>query len=75
MLLLIFLILFFGTYFGLKIKKRNNNIDNNLDNDILDYNNGSVLVNGKLINYSFKATYQTKNNNEKIKLMNYLPNN
>jgi len=74
LLLLIFLILFFGIYFGLKIKKRNNNIDNNLDNDILDYNNGSVLVNEKQIKYSFKATYQTKENNEKIKLMNYIPN-
>ena len=71
MLLLIFLILFFGTYFGLKIKKRNNNIDNNLDNDFLDSNDDSILVNGKQIKYSFKATYQTKKENE---IMNYLPN-
>ena len=78
LLLLIFLILFLGIFFGLRIKKRHNNIDNNLDNnldnDFLDYNNGSVFVNGKLIKYSFKATYQTKKNNEKIKLMNYIPN-
>ena len=55
-------------------KKRHNNIDNNIDNDFLDYNNGSVFVNGKQRKYSFKATYQTKENNEKIKLMNYIPN-
>ena len=60
LLLLIFLILFLGIFFGLRIKKRHNNIDNNLDNDFLDYNNGSILVNGKQIKYSFKATYQTK---------------
>ena len=74
LLLLIFIILFLGIFFGLRTKKRNNNIDNNLDNDFLDCNNGSVLVNGKLINYSFKAIYQTKKDNEKIQLMNYLPN-
>ena len=78
MLLLIFLILFLGIYFGLQIKKRDknneNSIDNNLDNDFLDCNNGSVLVNGRQIKYSFKATYQTKSDNEKIKLMNYIPN-
>lgn len=50
----------FRHFFGLRIEKRHNNIDNNLDNDFLDYNNGSVFVNGKLIKYSFKATYQTK---------------
>ena len=74
LLLLIFLILFLGIFFGLRIKNRHNNIDNNLDNDFLDYNNGSVFVNGKQIKYSFKATYQTKAKNEKIKLMNYIPN-
>ena len=74
LLLLIFLILFLGIFFGLRIKKRHNNVDNNLDNDFLDYNNGSILVNGKQIKYSFKATYQTKKDNEKIKLMNYIPN-
>lgn len=74
LLLLIFLILFLGIFFGLRIEKRHNNIDNNLDNDFLDYNNGSILVNGKQIKYSFKATYQTKKDNEKIKLMNYIPN-
>ena len=78
LLLLIFLILFLGIFFGLRIKTRhnniNNNLENNLDNDFLDYNNGSILVNGKQIKYSFKATYQTKKDNEKIKLMNYIPN-
>jgi len=86
LLLLIFLSLFLGIYFGLRIKKRNKNIgnnidnnldknlDNNLDNDFLDCNEGSVLVNGKCIKYSFKATYQTKKDNEKIQLMNYIPN-
>ena len=51
-----------------------NNNENNLDNDSLDNNDNSVLVNGKQIKYSFKATYQTKKDNEKIKLMNYIPN-
>ena len=78
LLLLIFLILFLGIFFGLRIKTRhnniNNNLENNLDNDFLDYNNGSILVNGKQIKYSFKSTYQTKKDNEKIKLMNYIPN-
>ena len=69
LLLLFLLCLFLGLYFGLKSKKRDNNknnIDNNLDNDFLDCNDDSVLVNGKCIKYSFKATYQTKTNNEKI---------
>ena len=75
--MLFLLCLFLGIYFGLKSKKRDNNknnIDNNLDNDFLDCNDDSVLVNGKCIKYSFKATYQTKTNNEKNKLMNYIPN-
>ena len=75
LLLLIFLILFLGIFFGLKIKKRDNNIDNNnLDNELLNCDDGYVLANGKCIKYSFKATYQTKSDNAKIKLMNYIPN-
>ena len=70
LLLLIFVILFFGIFFGLRGKKR----DNNLDNDFLDCNDGYVLVNRKCIKYSFKATYQTKADNEKVTLINYIPN-
>ena len=59
-----------------KQKKRynKNNIDNYLDNDFLDCNDGYVLVNRKCIKYSFKATYQTKADNEKVTLINYIPN-
>ena len=33
-----------------------------------------ILVNGKCIKYSFKATFETKNNSEKIWIMRYIPN-
>jgi len=74
LLLLIFLVLFFGIFFGLKSKKREKNIDNNLDNEFLNCNDDYILVNGRCIKYSFKATYQIKADNENVKLMDYIPN-
>ena len=74
LLLLIFLILFFGIFYGLRSKKREKNIDNNFDNGFLNCNDGYVLVNGRCIKYSFKATYQTKADNENVKLIYYIPN-
>jgi uncharacterized BrkB/YihY/UPF0761 family membrane protein len=67
LLLLTFLILFFGIFVGLRGKKKLNNIDNNLDNNLLDCNNGYILVNGKCIKYLFTATYQAKADNENAK--------
>ena len=76
MLLLIFLILFFGIFFGLRTKKKINNNNKNLNSGFLECNNDNyILVDGKCIKYSFKATYQTKAENEKVMLMNYIPNN